>query len=273
MRRAKTRRPLPRWRRTGPTRSRKARWTQVPSTCFDVSPCKPVGALHAIDSCRRRFTFDAENGGVHPDRRRLSRRGGRGRARCPGKGRDPPHRSGAGRPEHATARRPGPDPQAARAAQIQDHPDPDPDHRIEGPEKTGRSHGGCDGLAGQALRSPSPDRGDSESDPLKPDGSKPAQTQESTMEQTRQEVSGAGADWIRGGWASWGFADVAKLTHQMESLLDRWRRHEVQAVAQMVDVLLESADAARHLLARHQAGGQGQAVSTTALLRRIADLA
>src|SRR6218665_1050596 len=78
---------------------------------------------------------------------------------------------------------------------------------------------------------------------------------------------------IKGGSATFGFADVAELTHQMESLLDRLRRHEGQAVAQMVDGLLESADAARHLLARHQAGGQGQAVSTTALLRRIADLA
>src|SRR6218665_2207615 len=52
--------------------------------------------------------LDGENGGVHPDRRRLSRRGGRGRARCPGKGRDPPHPSGAGRPKHATAPQPEP---------------------------------------------------------------------------------------------------------------------------------------------------------------------
>src|SRR6218665_2919228 len=219
MRREKTRRPLPRWRRTGPTRSRKARWTQVPSTCFDVSPCKPVGALHAIDSCRRRFTFDAENGGVHPDRRRLSRRGGRGRARCPGKGRDPPHRSGAGRPEHATARRPGTDPQASRPAQIQAHPAPDPDHRIGCPDETGRPPGGCDGLAGQALRSPSPDRGDSESDPLKPDGSKPAQTQESTMEQTRQEVSGAGADFDLAQFYQIFFEEASESLDLMEQML------------------------------------------------------
>ena len=59
----------------------------------------------------------------------------------------------------------------------------------------------------------------------------------------------------------------------MESLLDRLRRHELQPIPQMVDVLLESADASRSLLARHQAGGQGEAVSTTSLVRRISELA
>jgi two-component system, chemotaxis family, sensor kinase CheA len=78
---------------------------------------------------------------------------------------------------------------------------------------------------------------------------------------------------IKGGAATFGFSDVAELTHQMESLLDKLRRHELQPIPQMVDVLLESADASRSLLARHQAGGQGEAVSTTALVRRISDLA
>ena len=78
---------------------------------------------------------------------------------------------------------------------------------------------------------------------------------------------------IKGGSATFGFSDVAELTHQMESLLDRLRRHELQPIPQMVDVLLESADASRSLLARHQAGGQGEAVSTTLLVRRISDLA
>ena len=75
---------------------------------------------------------------------------------------------------------------------------------------------------------------------------------------------------IKGGAATFGFSDVAELTHQMESLLDRLRRHELQPIPQMVDVLLESADASRSLLARHQAGGQGEAVSTTSLVRRTA---
>ncbi len=60
---------------------------------------------------------------------------------------------------------------------------------------------------------------------------------------------------IKGGSATFGFTDVAELTHKMESLLDRLRRHEITPVPEMVDVLLESADASRSLLARHQAGG------------------
>ena len=78
---------------------------------------------------------------------------------------------------------------------------------------------------------------------------------------------------IKGGAATFGFSDVAELTHHMESLLDRLRRHEIEPVAQMVDVLLESADASRSLLARHQAGGGGDAPATTELVRRISELA
>jgi len=78
---------------------------------------------------------------------------------------------------------------------------------------------------------------------------------------------------VKGGAATFGFSDVAELTHKMESLLDRLRRHELQPTAAMVDVLLESADASRSLLARHQAGGEGDVPSTVDLVRRISDLA
>ncbi|MEY4756186.1 MAG: hypothetical protein RJA34_1084 [Pseudomonadota bacterium] len=78
---------------------------------------------------------------------------------------------------------------------------------------------------------------------------------------------------VKGGAATFGFSDVAELTHQMESLLDRLRRHELQPNAMMVDVLLESADASRSLLARHQAGGEGDAMPTGDLVARIAALA
>lgn len=63
---------------------------------------------------------------------------------------------------------------------------------------------------------------------------------------------------IKGGAATFGFSDVAELTHQMESLLDKLRRHEIQPIPAMVDVLLDSADASRSLLARHQAGGRAR---------------
>lgn len=78
---------------------------------------------------------------------------------------------------------------------------------------------------------------------------------------------------IKGGAATFGFADVAELTHHMESLLDRLRRHELRIIPPMVDLLLESADASRGLLARHQRGDQGEALSTQDLVCRIGALA
>ncbi len=77
---------------------------------------------------------------------------------------------------------------------------------------------------------------------------------------------------IKGGAATFGFADVAELTHQMESLLDKLRRHELQPNAAMVDVLLESSDALRGLLARHQ-GSDAAAPETSGLVERIRVLA
>jgi two-component system chemotaxis sensor kinase CheA len=76
---------------------------------------------------------------------------------------------------------------------------------------------------------------------------------------------------VKGGAATFGFSDVAGLTHQMETLLDKLRRHELTPSADMVDVLLASGDALRAMLAMHQAGGQGEAVDTAYLLQRYAD--
>ena len=74
---------------------------------------------------------------------------------------------------------------------------------------------------------------------------------------------------VKGGAATFGFSDVAELTHQMESLLDKLRRHELKPNASMVDVLLESADASRGLLACHQSGNVGQGPATAGLVNRI----
>jgi two-component system, chemotaxis family, sensor kinase CheA len=73
---------------------------------------------------------------------------------------------------------------------------------------------------------------------------------------------------VKGGAATFGFADVAELTHQMETLLDKLRRHELQPTAPMVDVLLNSGDALKAQLARHQGSG-GPAPDTTDLLAAI----
>jgi two-component system chemotaxis sensor kinase CheA len=73
---------------------------------------------------------------------------------------------------------------------------------------------------------------------------------------------------IKGGAATFGFSDVAELTHQMETLLDKLRRHELKPNSAMVDVLLQSGDALRTQLARHQGSG-GDVFDTTDLLVNI----
>jgi two-component system chemotaxis sensor kinase CheA len=73
---------------------------------------------------------------------------------------------------------------------------------------------------------------------------------------------------VKGGAATFGFADVAELTHQMETLLDKLRRHELTITPAMVDVLLASGDALKAQLARHQGNG-GDVVDTADLLATI----
>ena len=75
---------------------------------------------------------------------------------------------------------------------------------------------------------------------------------------------------VKGGAATFGFTDVAELTHQMETLLDKLRRHELEPDAAMVDVLLQSGDALKAMLALHQNAGQGEPVDTAGLLASYA---
>ena len=99
-----------------------------------------------------------------------------------------------------------------------------------------------------------------------------------TMEQMLLELDVAAADdeelnaifrcahSVKGGAATFGFNDVAALTHQMEALLDKLRRHELAPTTQMVDVLLTAGDALKSLLARHQGTGDNVPDTTELLL-------
>ena len=78
---------------------------------------------------------------------------------------------------------------------------------------------------------------------------------------------------VKGGAATFGFADVAALTHEMETLLDLLRRRKLVATTPMVDVLLQAGDALRAQLARHQNSGEGDLIDTSALLADIRALA
>ncbi|MEG1831778.1 MAG: chemotaxis protein CheW [Burkholderiaceae bacterium] len=77
---------------------------------------------------------------------------------------------------------------------------------------------------------------------------------------------------IKGGAATFGFADVTELTHELETLLDKLRRHELTLHAQMVDVLLEAGDVVKSQLARHQ-GVTDVVPDTSDLVARIRILA
>ena len=73
---------------------------------------------------------------------------------------------------------------------------------------------------------------------------------------------------VKGGAATFGFTDVAELTHEMETLLDKLRRHELAPTPAMVDVLLASGDALKAQLARHQGNGAAP-IDTRELLASI----
>ncbi len=80
---------------------------------------------------------------------------------------------------------------------------------------------------------------------------------------------------IKGGAATFGFSEVTELTHELETLLDRVRRHELPLLREMVDVLIESGDVLKTQLALRQSPQQGSADSPdpTDLVARIKTLA
>jgi len=77
---------------------------------------------------------------------------------------------------------------------------------------------------------------------------------------------------IKGGAATFGFGDVATLTHELETLLDRLRRHELSLRRGMVDLLLEAGDVVKAQLARYQ-GSTDQSPPTDVLIGRIRQMA
>ncbi len=79
---------------------------------------------------------------------------------------------------------------------------------------------------------------------------------------------------VKGGAATFGFSDLAELTHDMETLLDRLRRRELAPSPAMVDVLLQAGDAMRAHLDRYRSDGDAPGVDDAALrasLRALAD--
>ena len=59
---------------------------------------------------------------------------------------------------------------------------------------------------------------------------------------------------IKGGAAMFGFNDVAGLTHDMESVLDLVRKHQLDLTSEMIEAFLQAGDLTTQMLARHRAG-------------------
>jgi two-component system chemotaxis sensor kinase CheA len=60
---------------------------------------------------------------------------------------------------------------------------------------------------------------------------------------------------IKGSAGTFGFQDLAQVTHELETLLDRVRKHEVTMTLDMVNVSLQAGDLLRDLLAAHRGVG------------------
>jgi two-component system chemotaxis sensor kinase CheA len=77
---------------------------------------------------------------------------------------------------------------------------------------------------------------------------------------------------IKGGSGTFGFTDLAKVTHVLETLLDRVRKNEITLTRDMVDVFLQAGDVLRGLLEAHQNGSIANESASIAICARLEQL-
>ena len=78
---------------------------------------------------------------------------------------------------------------------------------------------------------------------------------------------------IKGSAATFGFTDVAELTHVMETLLDLVRNGSIALTEEMVDACLAAGDVLRNLLDAHQGHADADHAAADAMRVRLAALA
>jgi two-component system chemotaxis sensor kinase CheA len=79
---------------------------------------------------------------------------------------------------------------------------------------------------------------------------------------------------IKGGSGTFGFTDMADVTHVLETLLDRIRKNEIPLTHDMVDAFLQAGDVLRGLLEAHQHGkiaDDSRSIAICAKLEQLAD--
>ncbi|MBK1717871.1 chemotaxis protein CheW [Thiocystis violacea] len=64
---------------------------------------------------------------------------------------------------------------------------------------------------------------------------------------------------MKGGAGTFGFNDMARVTHVLETLLDRLRKQELAPTVEMVDAFLQAGDVLKSQLAAHQEGTEYEA--------------
>jgi two-component system, chemotaxis family, sensor kinase CheA len=77
---------------------------------------------------------------------------------------------------------------------------------------------------------------------------------------------------IKGGSGTFGFTDMAEVTHVLETLLDRVRKSEITLTHDMVDAFLQAGDVLRGLLEAHQHGSiadDSASIAVCAKLERL----
>lgn len=77
---------------------------------------------------------------------------------------------------------------------------------------------------------------------------------------------------IKGGSGTFGFTDMARVTHILETLLDRIRKNEIIVTHDMVDAFLQAGDALRGLLAAHQNGSIADESASLVICARLEQL-
>lgn len=78
---------------------------------------------------------------------------------------------------------------------------------------------------------------------------------------------------IKGAAGTFGFSDLAEVTHELETLLDRLRKHEIALRSEMIDAFLAAGDVLKAQLAAHRDGGvldTDDAERVCAVLRQLA---
>jgi len=78
---------------------------------------------------------------------------------------------------------------------------------------------------------------------------------------------------IKGGAGTFGFSDMAEVTHVLETLLDRLRKQELAPTVEMVDAFLQAGDVLKSQLQAHQEGEEYEDSRVTEVCRHLERLA